>query len=81
MSAIDTQEIINAASEVLANSSVAEIRRLRVDEDSNELQLHGRVRSFYHKQLAQEAVLPVAGQLLVVNHVDVHDTRVAEAAE
>ena len=73
MSSSEKKQIIDAASEVLASSSVAEIRRLRVDEESNELQLHGRVRSFYHKQLAQEAVLPIAGQLQVVNHVAVLD--------
>ncbi|KAA5540521.1 BON domain-containing protein [Roseiconus nitratireducens] len=65
--------IETAASAVLAKSSIAELRKLRVDEKSNELQLHGRVRSFYHKQLAQEAVLPLAGGLRVVNHVSVQN--------
>ncbi|MEO1526596.1 MAG: BON domain-containing protein [Planctomycetota bacterium] len=68
---MEPNEIVTAASAVLAKSSVPELRNLRVDEESNELQLHGRVRSFYHKQLAQEAVLPLAGNLQVVNHVDV----------
>ncbi len=68
---METKEIVTAASAVLANSSVPELRKLRVDNDSNELQLYGRVRSFYHKQLAQEAVLPLAGEMQVVNHVDV----------
>lgn len=71
MTTMETNEILNAASAVLAENSVPELRSLRVDEDSNELQLHGHVRSFYHKQLAQEAVLPLAGGLRVVNHVDV----------
>jgi osmotically-inducible protein OsmY len=68
---MENKEIVTAASAVLAKSAVPELRKLRVDESSNELQLHGRVRSYYHKQLAQEAVLPLAGQLRVVNHVDV----------
>ncbi|MCO8124063.1 BON domain-containing protein [Stieleria sp. TO1_6] len=68
----ETKEILTAASAVLANNSVPELRGLRVDEESNELQLHGRVRSFYHKQLAQEAILPLAGNLQVVNHLHVH---------
>jgi hypothetical protein len=71
MASTETEQIVTAASAVLAKSSVPELRTLRVDEDSNELQLHGNVRSFYHKQLAQEAVLPLAGSLQVVNHVDV----------
>ena len=68
---MEPNEIVTAASAVLAKSSVPELRNLRVDEESNELQLRGRVRSFYHKQLAQEAILPLAGNLQVVNHVDV----------
>ncbi|QDV41508.1 BON domain protein [Stieleria neptunia] len=72
MTTMQAQEIVTAASALLAKSSVQELRSLRVDEDSNELRLRGKVRSFYHKQLAQEAVLPVAGSLQVVNHVDVH---------
>ncbi|MCA9137799.1 MAG: BON domain-containing protein [Planctomycetales bacterium] len=71
MTSTENKEIVTAASALLANSSVPELRTLRVDEDSNELQLRGNVRSFYHKQLAQEAVLPVAGRMRVVNHVDV----------
>ena len=65
------QDAANAASKVLANSPVIELRFLRVDHSENELQLSGRVRSFYHKQLAQEAVRPVAGGMQVVNRVDV----------
>jgi len=71
MTSMESKQIAVAASAVLANSSVPELRSLRVDEQSNQLQLHGRVRSFYHKQLAQEAVLPLAGGLQVVNRVDV----------
>lgn len=71
MTSTQTKEIVTAASALLAQSSVPELRALRVDEESNKLQLRGNVRSFYHKQLAQEAVLPVAGTLQVVNHVDV----------
>lgn len=71
MTPTENKEIVTAASAMLANSSVPELRSLRVDEYSNELQLRGNVRSFYHKQLAQEAILRVAGSLQVVNHVDV----------
>ena len=73
MATMETKQIAVAATAVLAKSPVTELRSLRVDEQSNQLQLHGRVRSFYHKQLAQEAVLPLAGSMQVVNHVDVRN--------
>ncbi|QDT02827.1 BON domain protein [Rubripirellula lacrimiformis] len=60
-----------AAAAVLANNSVRDLRTLRVDRTNNKLQLSGSVRSFYHKQLAQEAVRVVAAGLTVVNRVDV----------
>lgn len=60
-----------SALSVLAASGVAELRFLRVDEDAETIHLSGRVRSFYHKQLAQEAIRPVAGRRQVINHVDV----------
>ncbi|TWU59081.1 BON domain protein [Rubripirellula tenax] len=64
-------DAMDAAVAVLANNSVRELRTLRVDRSANILQLSGRVRSFYHKQLAQEAVRAVAAGLTVVNRVDV----------
>ena len=71
MQEIYEQDFANAALAVLAQSSVAELRKIRVDGRENELQLSGRVRSFYHKQLAQETVRPVAAGMQVVNQVDV----------
>jgi hypothetical protein len=71
MATTEQQETAAAATAVLAQSSVAELRRLRVDETANRLQLSGRVSSFYHKQLAQELVRSVAGEMQMVNRVDV----------
>ncbi|MCD0460965.1 BON domain-containing protein [Roseiconus lacunae] len=73
METTDTKNLAVAASQVLASSSVPELRTLRVDEQCDELQLHGSVRSFYHKQLAQEAVFPIACGKQVVNYVDVQN--------
>ncbi|MEM9365845.1 MAG: BON domain-containing protein [Planctomycetota bacterium] len=64
-------EVALAALERLAESSVAELRFLRVDHQDNEIRLNGRVRSFYHKQLAQETVRPIANGNRVVNEVKV----------
>ncbi len=71
MTTTEQHEIAMAASEVLAHSAVAELRRLRVDEKADTLQLSGQVRSFYHKQLAQETIRSVAGDMQLVNRVDV----------
>ena len=60
-----------AAIAVLAKSSIRELRHLRVDGTANQLQLSGEVRSFYHKQLAQETVRTVAAGMQVVNRVHV----------
>ena len=72
-------EIAAAAKLILDRSSVAELRRLRVDESEHELTLRGNVRSYYHKQLAQESVRDVAGQLQVINAVSVDASMCAVA--
>ncbi len=73
MSTMETTEstIAEAATAQLANSSINELRSLRVDGTATRLELSGRVRSFYHKQLAQETVRLVADGMQVVNRVDV----------
>ena len=63
--------IAEAALAVLAKSSVRELRQLQVDEFSDQLRLSGRVKSFYHKQLAQETVRPYAAGRRLVNTVRV----------
>lgn len=63
--------ITRAAIELLSNSSVRELRFLRVDGCANHLELTGRVGSYYHKQLAQETIRRVAGDMQLVNRVQV----------
>lgn len=65
------QDATQAAIAELAKSSVRELRQLQVDQNADQLQLSGSVRSFYHKQLAQETVRSVAGGMQLVNRVDV----------
>ena len=72
-SANQQSDILVAASAVLANSSVGDLRFLRVDEQADTLRLSGQVRSYYHKQLAQETVRVVAGNMQVVIGVSVRD--------
>jgi hypothetical protein len=47
------------------------LRRLIVDEDASRLTLSGRVSSYYLKQLAQEAVMPLLCNRQLVNLVQV----------
>ncbi len=63
--------IAKAASLVLASSSVRDLRKIRVDRSDNQIELSGTVRSFYHKQLAQEVIRTVASGMQVINRVDV----------
>ncbi|NNE01281.1 MAG: BON domain-containing protein [Pirellulaceae bacterium] len=71
MASTAQQDIELRATAVLAESSVSELRRLRVDRSAGTLQLTGNVRSFYHKQLAQETIRTVANGMQVVNCVNV----------
>ena len=71
MATTTQQDVATRATAVLAESSVSDLRHIRVDKSAGKLQLSGKVRSFYHKQLAQETVRTVAGGMQVVNHVHV----------
>jgi hypothetical protein len=64
------------AQQALASSPVAVLRTLRVDQAPQGLVITGRVASFYHKQLAQEAVRCVCEGVPIVNRVDVDAQRV-----
>ncbi|MEM1227416.1 MAG: BON domain-containing protein [Planctomycetota bacterium] len=70
---IETDPCLDAASAIaaLASSSVAELRFLRVDESEEQICLTGHVGSFYHKQLAQETIRPLAAGRRVINRVRV----------
>ena len=48
-----------------------DLRFLRVDRSANQLELTGRVGSYYHKQLAQETIRNIAGGMQMVNRVQV----------
>lgn len=53
----------------LTTSPVFDLRELSVEEVGDALLISGRVTSFYHKQLAQEAVRSVVGANSVLNQV------------
>lgn len=56
---------------LLASSPIAEVRRLHVEQEGDRVMLHGRVRTFYAKQMAQETARRAGKDLHIVNSVDV----------
>jgi len=59
------------AKTALAASPLYDLRELHVERNGDSLLISGRVESFYHSQLAQEAVRAVVGEVKVVNSIDV----------
>ena len=71
MASVSAKEIQPRAQDALTASPVVALRDLRVDSTDDALLIRGAVTSFYHKQLAQEAVRAVAEGIVVVNTVSV----------
>ena len=67
MSTSFLEELWPRAQAALSNSPFFELRELLVEARDDTLFISGRVTSFYHKQLAQEA-MPFAIQLLLRAH-------------
>lgn len=63
--------IVTSASHALQQSFYPALRRLSVEWAEDSLVISGQVSSYYLKQLAQEAVMPVRGPLKLVNRVNV----------
>lgn len=56
---------------LLSESPIAEVRRIRVEQDGDRVLLQGRVRTFYAKQMAQETARRANSGLHIVNSVNV----------
>lgn len=56
---------------LLSESPIAEVRRIRVEQDGERVLLQGRVRTFYAKQMAQETARRANCGLHIVNSVNV----------
>lgn len=63
------------AQSALATSPIFDLRAVRVEEFEGGLILSGSVSSYYHKQLAQEAVRAVVAGVHVVNSIRVSNCR------
>ena len=71
MAEVVAQQIGPRAQEALDSCPVYALRELRVEQQGDSLLISGMVRSFYHKQLAQEVVRAVAEGCEVVNTIRV----------
>lgn len=58
---------------LLSESPIAEIRKIRVEQDGDTVMLDGRVGSFYAKQMAQETIRGATRGLHINNRVCVED--------
>ena len=65
--------LVDIARGRLSNSPYMAIRDVSCEMENGVLLLRGRLRSFHHKQLAQEAVRPLAGVGQIVNAIEVVD--------
>lgn len=63
--------IAEAANECLRNSPYRPLRRILCECQGDVLRLTGSLPSYYHKQLAQQAVACVQGVSQVVNEIEV----------
>lgn len=61
----------NRAQSALCDSSILDLRDLRVEVTEESLIISGSVSSFYHKQVAQETVRAVVDEIVVINSIHV----------
>ncbi len=66
-----TATVVSRAAQALNQSPHPALRQLRIEETESRIVLSGRVSSYYLKQMAQEAVMPVLGSRELVNRVTV----------
>ena len=69
----DVNDVTQIAEGRLRTSPHWDLRNVSCEYDDGMLILHGRLGSYYHKQLAQETVAGVEGVVQVVNEIEVAD--------
>ena len=67
----ESQTIVAAAKDRLGKDSHLSVQRIWCEFQGGCLVLQGQVPSFYHKQLAQEAVAGLEGVAQIVNDIEV----------
>jgi len=68
--AVDSCEVVEAATACLGDSPYPVVRRVSCEYDQGVLFLRGRVSCYYHKQLAQEAAAKIEAVTQVVNRIE-----------
>ncbi len=68
---VTPRDIEHRARHALAASPIYSLQQLKVEQRDGFLVLSGTVNSFYHKQLAQEAIRSLACDVDVVNAISV----------
>ena len=58
---------------LLSESPIAEVRKVRVEQDGDTVMLDGHVRTFYAKQMAQETIRGATRGLHIDNRVRVEE--------
>lgn len=76
-----TPAVEQVVREALAHSPIQSHRKIRVEQTGDTLFLHGRVESFYYKQLAQEVVRNVCRGVQVANELDVEYVVTGQTAD
>jgi hypothetical protein len=71
MTMLILNEVQSRARAALCNSPFYELRELQVEPHDDALSITGCVSSFYHKQLAQEAVRSICSGVKLVNSIHV----------
>jgi hypothetical protein len=66
---VSSPPIESRAATVLRQSPIPALRHLALEETDEEIVIRGSVTSYYLKQLAQEALMPILGGRLLVNQV------------
>jgi hypothetical protein len=61
--------VMPPAGQALRQSPIPALRHLQVEETDHEVVLSGSVATYYMKQLAQEAVMPLLGDRRLRNRV------------
>lgn len=64
-------DALGQAKKLLEESPISQLHDLQVERHGDEIYLHGRVHTFYLKQLAQETIRSATRGLQLVNAVDV----------
>ena len=73
MKATLSLDVAEVARTQLRSSPYGSLRAVSCDEENGGLVLRGRLRSFHHKQVAQETVRRLAGVRSIVNEIEVVD--------